>query len=266
MDGLAAVPEVSAMARRIVRAVRPLQVILFGSQVRGDTHVGSDVDFLVVLPEGRDERQAWDQAYQALHGSPLPYDLVVSTVGRVRRLGHRVGTVFRPALREGRVLYDATAQHPWRTDGSLAHLEVDPVTDSDRLEETRLWLGQARDDLRLAEGGLTPQYLAPGSAGYMAQQAAEKALKAVLVFLQIDYPLTHNLDVVRDGIPPGWRVKEEHPALRWLTEWTSKGRYPGDWGPPTAQDAEAAVGMARAILDSVLRDLAERGFQAEELA
>lgn len=254
------------MARRIVRAVRPLQVILFGSQARGDTHAGSDVDLLVVLPEGRDERQAWHQAYEALHGSTLPYDLVVSTVGRVQRLGHRVGTVFRPALRDGLVLYDATARHPWRAGGSLAHLEVDPVSDSDRLEETRLWLRQARDDLRAAEGAMTPEHLAPGPAGYLAQQAAEKALKSVLVFLQIDYPLTHNLDTLRDAIPPGWTVKEEHPALRWLTEWASKGRYPGDWGPPTVEDAEAAVAMARAILDSVLRDLAERGLQAEQEA
>ena len=54
-----------AAAKRIVRAVDPLQVILFGSQARGDTHEWSDVDLLVVVPDGRD-LQEYEHSFERL--------------------------------------------------------------------------------------------------------------------------------------------------------------------------------------------------------
>jgi predicted nucleotidyltransferase len=42
--------EISRMVKRIVRQFAPDQIILFGSQARGDAGPDSDVDLLVVMP------------------------------------------------------------------------------------------------------------------------------------------------------------------------------------------------------------------------
>ena len=37
---------------RILTAVKPTEVVLFGSAARGEMHESSDIDFLVVVPNG----------------------------------------------------------------------------------------------------------------------------------------------------------------------------------------------------------------------
>jgi HEPN domain-containing protein len=96
-------------------------------------------------------------------------------------------------------------------------------------------------------------------------QAAEKVLKAVLVFLQIDFPRHHDLDALRNLIPVSWPLKEEHPDLSDLTEWAVEARYPGDWPDATEEDARSAVQQARAVWQSVCRDLASHGFTIEDV-
>lgn len=40
------------LVKRTVEAVRPLRIILFGSAARGEMGPDSDIDLLVVMPEG----------------------------------------------------------------------------------------------------------------------------------------------------------------------------------------------------------------------
>lgn len=128
-----------------------------------------------------------------------------------------------------------------------------------RAEEQR-WLRYATEDLDTAERILAGASPSTRHACYLAQQAAEKALKAILVHLQIQYPFSHNLNAIRDLIPAGWRVKTEHPNLGGLTTWAILGRYPTDLPEATMADAQAARNQARAVLDSVVRDLRAHGF------
>ena len=252
---------VTAMAERIVRAVHPQQVILFGSQARGDPNRWSDVDFLVVINDSKDKDRACDKARDALIGSKVPYDVAVSTAAEIRRYGDLVGMIYRPALREGKVLYDAGAPTQWDQSGRPVTLEVDPVSEADRLAQTRRWLQQARGELGTAELAAQSPDQDPSPACYLAQQAAEKALKAVLVFLQVQYPLTHDLDAIRRDIPQGWSVREEFRNLKKLSDWSFKARYRGCWRRPTRRDAAEATRLARAIYETVLRDLGAHGFR-----
>ena len=97
---------IPVMVDRLVRQFEPTRIILFGSQARGDAGPDSDVDLLVVLPRVEDQREATVQMLRALSDLPIPKDVVVTTPQEIARRGHLVGTVLRPALREGRVLYE----------------------------------------------------------------------------------------------------------------------------------------------------------------
>lgn len=90
---------------RIVRGFQPERVILFGSQARGDATPRSDIDLLVVMPNGTDRRQTALAIHRLLDDLGVSIDIVVTTSDLVARRGTLVGTILRPALREGRPLY-----------------------------------------------------------------------------------------------------------------------------------------------------------------
>lgn len=138
------------------------------------------------------------------------------------------------------------------------------MNETERIVEVRRWLRYAREDLMAAEAAVGQPQMVPRHACWLAQQAAEKALKAVLVFLQIDFPWHHDLDALRNLIPDGWQLKAAHPDLAGLTEWAVESRYPGDWPEATVADAHVAIRQARALWASVCADLAQHGLTFEE--
>jgi uncharacterized protein len=99
---------IGEMVRRIVEGFHPVRVILFGSHARGEAGRDSDVDLLVVLPEAANKREMAVRIRRALADSPLPKDIVVTTPEEIERRGNLIGTVLRPALREGKVLYECS--------------------------------------------------------------------------------------------------------------------------------------------------------------
>jgi len=91
---------------RIVEHFRPLRVLLFGSHARQEAREDSDIDLLVVLPEVTDKRQTAIEIRRALNDLPASKDIIVTTPDEIARRGNLVGTVLRPALREGKVIYE----------------------------------------------------------------------------------------------------------------------------------------------------------------
>ena len=97
---------ISTMVDRIVGQFHPTRVVLFGSRARGTASDWSDVDLLVVMPDGTDRRQTAIEMHVALGDLPAAKDIVVTTPAHIAQRGHVIGTVLRPALREGKVLYE----------------------------------------------------------------------------------------------------------------------------------------------------------------
>jgi uncharacterized protein len=93
---------------RIVEGFHPLKVILFGSLARGEAGNHSDVDLLIVFDhvEWENKRELAVDIRRAIVGVPIPVDVIVTDVDEIDRRGHIVGTVLRPALREGKVVYE----------------------------------------------------------------------------------------------------------------------------------------------------------------
>ncbi len=67
--------------------------------------------------------------------------------------------------------------------------------------ETQRWLAYARQDLTAAQAlaGHTQSF--PQQICFLSQQAAEKSLKAVLIFRQIEFPFRHDLELLRTLLP-----------------------------------------------------------------
>ena len=93
--------------RRVVRVAQPEKIILFGSAARGDMGPHSDVDLLIVK-EGADTLDLMGDIYMNLHGVGAAVDAVVVTPADVERYKDSHALVIKPALREGRVVYEAT--------------------------------------------------------------------------------------------------------------------------------------------------------------
>jgi len=101
---------IEEMAARIAKRFSPERIILFGSHARGgEAGADSDVDLLVLFQEVEDPRARAVELYGALIGYPLAKDIVVSTTGRFERYRNVVNTVYWPAAREGKVLYERSA-------------------------------------------------------------------------------------------------------------------------------------------------------------
>ena len=132
---------------------------------------------------------------------------------------------------------------------------------TDRLADATRWLRYAEEDLVTAEILLRQPDVPPRQACWHAQQSAEKALKAVLIFLEIDFPRTHDLNILRNLVPERWQLNAAHPDLASLTEWAVDARYPGEMPEATNVDASEAVEQARTIWTSVSTALAEHGYR-----
>lgn len=94
------------LVRRIVDEVDPLRIVLFGSHARGDATEDSDVDLLVITEGDSRDRDATLRIRRRLADMPIAKDVVVVSEQRVRDYGHLVGTIIRPALREGVTLHE----------------------------------------------------------------------------------------------------------------------------------------------------------------
>ena len=94
------------MTDRIVQQFDPLKIILFGSYARGEATADSDIDLLVVLSELTHKRETTIAIRSILADLPIAKDIVVTTPVEIAEYGDLVGPILRPALREGKVIYE----------------------------------------------------------------------------------------------------------------------------------------------------------------
>ena len=112
------------------------------------------------------------------------------------------------------------------------------------------WLRHARSDLALARLGQQSGDVLAGQTCFHAQQAAEKALKAVLLAHGVAFPLTHDLEVLLQlGRQAGLTLDPALGDLARLTPYAVELRYPGNGGDVSQSEVEEAIRSADQALE-----------------
>ncbi len=132
-----------------------------------------------------------------------------------------------------------------------------------RAELVRDWLAKASSDLRVARREAAASDPATDAACFHCQQAAEKALKAWLLWHGLAAPYTHNLATLVDACAAlDARMRELDPVSD-LTPYAVEVRY-GDrpvW--PTPDELGEALALAELTMARVADSLAEAGYRDE---
>jgi predicted nucleotidyltransferase len=99
--------DIAGITRQVVELVHPLRVVLFGSAAKGIAGEGSDLDFLVIIPEGAKPERIADILNTRVKRRRMPCDFLVITSSRLESLRNEPGLVYGSALEEGHELYAA---------------------------------------------------------------------------------------------------------------------------------------------------------------
>lgn len=99
---------IGRLVEETVRVADPRRIILFGSAARGEMAPDSDLDILVVMPDGVHRRRTARKLYRALAGLGFAKDIVVVTESDLEKYGKNPSLVIRSAIEEGKELYHAS--------------------------------------------------------------------------------------------------------------------------------------------------------------
>lgn len=128
------------------------------------------------------------------------------------------------------------------------------MPDPDVLEEARRWLGYATGDLNAAKANLDRDDLPPRIAAFQAQQAAEKAIKALLILTGNEFARTHDLERLIQQLPRDASLRTEDVELERLSDFAVQVRYPDALPDASEEEAATAVADAERVVESVLGD------------
>lgn len=98
---------INDLISRIKHVVEPEEIILFGSVARGLMAHDSDIDVLVVVPDGTHRRHTCQRIYRSLRGFGQPVDVLVATKNDLIVHKEDTGFIYRNILSEGKTIYAA---------------------------------------------------------------------------------------------------------------------------------------------------------------
>jgi predicted nucleotidyltransferase/HEPN domain-containing protein len=191
---------VTALLERIVPALSPEAVYLFGSRARGDAARDSGFDLLVVVSDDtpRDKIRL-TSTYRLTRGTGIPADVIACR----RRWFER---------------------NRDRSAPSATRLSTRGA--SSMGDEAVRWLAVAETDLKAVRNNLHGPEPTLEVAAYHCQQAAEKIVKAAPVAVGVDPPRWHNIDDLVDLLPVEHTLRKPLAPLGRLTPYAVAYRYP----------------------------------------
>lgn len=117
------------------------------------------------------------------------------------------------------------------------------------------WLATASLDLRAGRACLSVPEPVVTAAAFHCQQAAEKLVKAVLVWLGRDVPRSHDIDSLIMRVPRELPIRDCLLPLGRFTAYATLYRYPGESGEvtdePTGEEVSGWLEEIEAARDSI---------------
>jgi len=92
--------------RRIVEALQPEKIILFGSYAYGRPTTNSDVDLLIVMETSASASERYLAVSRLLRPRPFPVDILVKTPDEIRRALEAGDHFIHHIFSRGQVLYE----------------------------------------------------------------------------------------------------------------------------------------------------------------
>jgi HEPN domain-containing protein len=121
----------------------------------------------------------------------------------------------------------------------------------DQIQEAKRWLRFADDDFASSKLHLATTLILPNQSCYHAQQAVEKALKALLLIRSRSFPRTHDLTSLVQLLPTLDIQRLSGIDLAELTAWSVTTRYPSDFPEATQEMAQRAILQASTIMELI---------------
>ena len=239
---------IDEIVERVVEIARPQKIILFGSAARGDMRAHSDLDFLVIIRDDQDRREVERRIYTSRLSDGIPVDVIVASTSAIARYKHSHALVYKPALRDGKVMYESPNQVDPPDPDDMPPEEYPPGRYPP--DDPREWMSRAKADLRRAKRWEPGDYYE--SLCFDAQQAAEKAIKARLIALDVEFPYTHSIKRLLDSLESaGDAIPDEVRAAEALTPYAGILRYPNQCPLAGEEQYHAAIRAAEAVVDWV---------------
>ncbi len=114
-------------------------------------------------------------------------------------------------------------------------------------DDPREWLNRAKSNLAMAKIRVPEVYLE--DLCFEAQQAAEKAIKAVMIMHGIEFPYVHDLARLLSLLEEAGEVAPETVLqAEELTQYAMSTRYPSLEQPVTEADYDKAIRIAEAVI------------------
>ncbi len=117
-------------------------------------------------------------------------------------------------------------------------------------EDYKIWLQRAESNLKLAKEGKVEGVLLEDLC-FEAQQAAEKALKALLIYLSDEYPKVHAFSVLLDDLEKHIEIPDFIKEVLELSDYAVQTRYPGDYYPVGEDEYNRAIEIVEKVINWV---------------
>jgi uncharacterized protein len=244
------------LLQAVVDYFSPRQVILFGSQGRGEAGPDSDIDLVVVLDDDApNEYFSAGAAREARKAYRRSCDIMAWRRSDFYRRARIVGSLPYTVLQEGRIVYGEDLEPSAAT--RMNSVAIDPVA---QWGEARRWIAIADQDLRAVAICLQAEPPAMETAAYHCQQTAEKLLKGLLVAAARPTRKTHDLDELASEVTEVYSdLALLANSCRFMTSWGFVYRYPTEpSGVPPPPPTETEIRRAQAILADLRRAIVAR--------